>query len=589
MATLLQLHSLSQSHGNDFLFEDISFSIHQGDRIGIIGPNGAGKSTLLKVLMGLQTQDAGNITKKQNLRIGYASQSPEFPDLTLEEILLDGKTDEERKTRARILLSKAKFSDPACKAKGLSGGWKKRLDIVRALMDEPDLLLLDEPTNHLDIEGIQWLEKLLTREKVSFVVVSHDRDFLENVCTSTLELNRCYPEGIFMSDCKLSEFFELKVAFIEGQIQMEHSLRSTVKEEVAWLRKSPKARTTKSRSRMQKAYELQSELANLSHRNKKVVIDVNFSASERETKKLIACKNLCKSIDGRQLFKGIDILLSPKSRLGIVGKNGTGKTTLLKMIAGKIPQDMGTIKYADDLKIVYFDQHRDEIPPNISLKEALSPNSEFVNYRGNEIHVHGWAKKFLFPEERLQLPVRLLSGGEKARIFIAKLMLEPADILLLDEPTNDLDIDTLEIIEESLREFTGSVVLISHDRSLMANVCNQILALGLGDGDAKFFTDFRQYEKLSSELQPKKEVVSKVEKPVQEKKLSYKEQRELSQMEESILKVETEIGSLQQELNLYGANPTKSVEIYTSLAIKQKQHEELFQRWQHLLNLSSTV
>jgi ATP-binding cassette subfamily F protein uup len=588
MTTLLAAQAVSKAHGNQTLFDGISFSVFQGDRIGIIGPNGAGKSTLLRCLCGLDVPDEGTITKKQNLVIGYASQFPEFPEASIEEVLLEGSQDVERRTRARILLSKAEFVDRSCSASSLSGGWKKRLDILRALMCEPDLLLLDEPTNHLDIEGIEWLEKLLVKEKTSYMVVSHDRTFLQQVCTSIIELNPCYPDGICMSACRLEEFYAEKEKFLQGQIQQEASLRSTVKEELEWLKKSPKARTTKSRSRVQQAHELHEELIRLSQRNKKTVAAIEFSASERETQKLIACKNICKTVGGKELFHGIDLILSPGTRLGIVGKNGTGKTTLLKIIAGKIAQDMGTIKYADQLRIVYFDQHREHIQPDISLKEALSPHSEYVHFRGQMIHVHGWAKKFLFSSERLQLPVRCLSGGERARILIAKLMLEPADILLLDEPTNDLDIDTLEIIEENLCAFPGSVVLISHDRSLMEHVCNQILALG-DHTEQRFFQDFRQWEQAKRE-QPKrsqesKSVEEKAEVLNQEKKLSYKEQKELAGMEASIERIEQKMEEIGRELELYGANQQKSIELYQMLAAKQKEHEALFERWQYLLNL----
>ncbi|MDB6080805.1 MAG: tylosin resistance protein, partial [Chlamydiia bacterium] len=470
-ATLLGIQSLSKAHGTQELFEDISFTIAEGDRIGLLGPNGAGKSTLLKILMGLEKADYGSISRRQGLRVGYASQSPEFSSKTLEKVLTDQDLlhgdENERLTRARILLGKAQFTDFTQDASTLSGGWKKRLDIVRALMQEPDLLLLDEPTNHLDLEGIVWLEKLLMREKAGYVVVSHDRYFLENVANKIIELNKCYPQGLFISSGNMSSYRQHKEEFLLGQAEQERSLASVVRDEIEWLRKSPKARTTKSRSRIEKAHNLIEELSEVSKRNKISTVDLDFTASDRETRKLLSAKNLAKSLSDKELFKGIDLLLSPGSRLGIVGKNGTGKTTLLKILAGKITQDAGTIKYADNLKLVYFDQHREHIPPQATLKEALSPNGEMVNYRGQSIHVNGWARKFLFAPDRLTLPVSYLSGGERARILIARLMLEPADILFLDEPTNDLDIATLEVIEESLKEFPGAVVLISHDRCLM--------------------------------------------------------------------------------------------------------------------------
>lgn len=591
MTSLLGIHSISKSHGTQDLFEDISFTISQGDRIGLLGPNGAGKSTLLKILLSLEPVDSGTLSRRQNLRIGYASQSPEFTSQTIEEVLLreaPNEDENEALTRARILLGKAQFTNFSQDASKLSGGWKKRLDIVRALMQEPDLLLLDEPTNHLDLEGILWLEKLLTKERTAYMVVSHDRYFLNNVANKIIELNKCYPEGLFISEGNMESYKASKEAFLSGQLEQQRSLSSTVRDEIEWLRKSPKARTTKSRSRIQKANALIDELADVVERNKTFKVDIDFTASERETRKLLTGKNLTKSIGPKELFKGVDVILSPGTRLGIVGKNGTGKTTLLKILAGEIAQDMGTIKYADNLKLVYFDQHREHISPTMTLREALAPNGDMVNYRGQFIHVHGWAKKFLFKPERLSLPVGYLSGGERARILIAKLMLQPADILFLDEPTNDLDIATLEVIEENLKEFQGAVVLISHDRCLMDTICTQILGLG-HENEQRFFADYRQWEEACKETPAKKEPESK---PIQAtpvtlkpaKKLSYHEQRELNGMEQAIITQEALIASFEEKLNAphVQSDPTKSIEFYRLLGEAQGTLERMFERWEFL-------
>lgn len=592
MTSFIGIHSLSKSYGTQILFDGISFTLCQGDRIGLVGPNGAGKSTLVKIIMGAEQPDEGSISCRQGLRIGYASQSPEFPSKPLEDILLaeEAHGDElERLTRARTLLSKAQFTDFSQDATKLSGGWKKRLDIIRALMSEPDFLLLDEPTNHLDIEGILWLEKFLLREKISYMVVSHDRYFLENVTNKIIELNKCYPEGIFVSDGNMSAYLANKEAFLDAQAQKQRGLAFMVREETEWLRKSPKARTTKSVSRIQRAHELIEELSEIKTRNKKEKIGIDFSASDRATRKLLVAKNLGKSLGGKLLFKGVDILLSPGSRLGIVGKNGTGKTTLLQILAGLIPQDVGTVKYADNLKLVYFDQHREQIPPDISLRRALSPSSDVVNYRGQSIHVNGWAKKFLFTPDRLELPVSCLSGGERARILMAKLMLEPADILFLDEPTNDLDIPTLEVIEESLKEFSGAAVIISHDRYLMDTLCTEILGLG-EEGEQKLFADYTQWEQAIAQAsqQQKKAPVSKQEPVIAKanptKKLSYNEQRELDNMEDTIMKVESEIADWHMKLESpeIHNDAQKSLECYRLLAVAQHKLEELFARWAFL-------
>lgn len=588
---LIGIHSLAKAFGTQILFDDLNFAIEESDRIGLIGPNGSGKSTLLKILAGLEDPDQGYISKRQGLKIGYASQMPEFPaNATIEDIIL--KSSPYNLAYALELLGKAQFTDFSVLASSLSGGWKKRLDIICALKDDPDLLLLDEPTNHLDLEGILWLEKFLERERRAFIVISHDRYFLENVSNKTIEINRCFPQGLFSCDGPINQYLERKQAFLEVQRQEEMGLNSLVKEELEWLRRSPKARTTKSRARIQRAHAMMEDLADIKTRNKTVKADIEFNASERETRKLLTAKNLTKSLGGKLLFKGVDLVLSPGSRIGIVGENGTGKTTLLKILAGTMQQDMGTIKYADELNLVYFDQHREQLPGNITLKEALSPTSENVIYRGQSIHVNGWARRFLFSPDRLKLPVSCLSGGERARILIARLMLKPADILFLDEPTNDLDIQTLEVIEESLTTFAGAIVLISHDRCLMDSVCTQIVGLGK-QTEEQSFADIGQWEQAQSKTKAKKE--EEKSKPVvnqtlkaPSKKLTYNEQRELDGMEKSIEEVEKEIAELQKNLEKHSADAQKSLECYRLLANAQEKMEKLFERWQTLIDKSAT-
>lgn len=553
--TLLTAHSLSKSYGAKTLFRDISLTISRGDRVGFIGPNGTGKSSLLKILADIEPPDSGDIIRKQGLRVGYASQMPEFPDLPMLEMLAGD--DPEKLVRAQVLLGKAQFMDLTKKASELSGGWKKRLDIVRALLEEPDLLLLDEPTNHLDLEGILWLEGFLQRLQIAFVVISHDRYFLEAVSSKIMELNPCYPKGIFECDGGMRRFYEVKADFLEAQTQQEKGLKSALRKEIEWLRSTPKARTTKSESRVKRAHQMMDTLQNVKERNRSEVAKIDFAASQRQTRKLIVAKNIGKTMGGKSLFSKLDVVLSPGVRLGVLGKNGTGKTTLLRLLARELDPDEGNVKYADDLELVYFDQHREKIPLDVSLREALCPSGDQVYYLGRAIHVVGWAKKFLFDSDRLDLPVRMLSGGERARILIAKLMLKPADVLFLDEPTNDLDIQTLEVIEESLMEFPGAVVLISHDRCLMDRVCTGFIELG---------------EEETEKPKEKKE-----KKKTEKKGLSYHEQRELSMMEEKVLKAEEELAELEAQLT-----GGEQVALYEKMGKKQKELDGLYERWQEL-------
>ena len=583
MALLVSLHDISKSFGSQKLFEHLSLSINEGDRMGLGGPNGAGKSTLLKILYGIEDADVGHVAKKQGLKMSYAGQAPEFPQKPLEEILIAEVpylSEEDARVKAHTLLDKAKFPDFEALPSTLSGGWRKRLDIVKAWMKDPDLVLLDEPTNHLDLEGIDWLENFLKKERVACLIVSHDRRFLQNVCNRVAEIHKCFPEGVFVSDGNWETFLLRKDEFLQGQLERERSLAGTVRDEVDWLRRSPKARTTKSKSRIDKANNLIQELQDVRQRNTNQKAELQFAASERETRNLLVATNLSKTLGEKLLFKGVNIKLSPGTRLGIVGRNGTGKTTLLKILSGEMSQDLGTVKYAQDLSLVYFDQHRESLDPHISLREALSPQGDFVRFHGQEIHVNGWARKFLFPPERLNLPVSCLSGGEKARILMAGLMLKPADILFLDEPTNDLDIPTLEVIEESLLEFPGAVVLITHDRYLMDKICTQILALGEGE-EPKVYADYAQWEAAEKASPKQKESIKTSSAPPPKKKLSYKEQKELEGMEEAISALEQEIASL----SLQAMDSSKPLQIYDQMGVSQKKLDELYERWQYLLDL----
>lgn len=557
---LLTCSSLYKSFGSKVLFKNISFSVFEKNRIGLIGPNGAGKSTLLKILEGTEAADSGEVICKKGLKIGYVPQITEFPDLSPREILNQKGHPEHIVSK---WLSKTGFRGDELSAKHLSGGWKKRLSLACALIDSPDLLLLDEPTNHLDLEAVLWLEKFLEREVASFILVSHDRAFLTKSVNRIIDLDPTYPEGLFSIDGNYEFFLIKKREFLTGQIAEEHSLASKVRHQKNWLQSSPKARTTKARARVDEANEIIDEHKDLKKRNQKREAGIGFISSERETQKLIVCKNVSKSLGEKLLFKHLDLTLSPKTRLGLIGSNGSGKTTLLRLLVDEIKPDMGTIKRADDLKIVYFDQHRMKLDENLTLKEALSPGGDFVNFRGQSIHVNGWCKRFLFTEDCLAMPIKKLSGGERARISIAHLMLEPADVLLLDEPTNDLDISTLEILEESLIDFPGAIVLITHDRFMMEKVCNQFLTLG-------------EEKKKIQEKKPEK-----IEEKKKKSALTYFERKEFESIEEKIKALEEKMGAFQRDLEIETSSD-KLVEICKNIDKIEKEINHLYSRFEEL-------
>lgn len=597
MSLILSLHNISQAYGSRPLFSDLTFHIREGERIGLIGPNGCGKSTLLKIIAGELAPDEGKITKRGSLTLGYSSQMPSIPEITCLDYVLSGiltKSDDAQ-IRAKTLLSKALFPDPLARADELSGGWKKRLDILRALISEPDLLILDEPTNHLDLEGIWWLEDFLKKECPSFLLVSHDRSFLLNTCDRIIEINRCYEKGLLETDGSYLQHLEHRQLTLSAQAERQRSLKSSVTTELDWLRRSPKARTTKSQSRIDRAQSMIEELSSIRERNNVQKVQVQFNASERQTQNLLVARRLCKSMSGKTLFEHLDLNISPGTRLGIVGPNGSGKTTLMKIFYGQLEADSGTLKRTEDLVCVWFDQHRETLDDSLSLKDALSPEGDFVKYHGQEIHVSGWAKRFLFPQDKLLLPIKELSGGERARIHLARLMLQSADILFLDEPTNDLDIPTLEVLEESLSEFEGAIVLISHDRELMDRVCDEVLCLGLGP-TAQLVAGSQQWQSLiKKQVDVELAKKAKASKPKQEAPvttspmgLSSKEKQELRQMEDKILKLEKQIESEHTALASLSPSSPQTLETYAKLGKLQEEMDLLYERWHFLETKASS-
>lgn len=591
MPPLFHCQEITKSFGSRKLFSDLTLSLFSKDRIGLIGPNGSGKSTLLKIIAGTEEADSGKVSMTRGLKIGYVPQTLNFPDSSPEEILFEALQKEtqlpdyEKNVLVQTWLSKLGFQNKGISAALLSGGWKKRLSLAKELITSPDLLLLDEPTNHLDLEGVLWLEKFLVREAHTYLLVSHDRYFLQNTTNKIIEIDSSYPNGIFSADGSYAKFLEHKRDFLNGQLETQRSLASKARREQEWLRSSPKARTTKSKSRIDEAHELFENLSQVQQRNKTHRVDLSFTATERETKKLLVARNISKTMGENVLFHHLDFTLSPGTRMGLMGSNGSGKTTLLRLLANELSPDEGTIKRADELKVVYFGQHRTQLPDNMTLKQALSPNGDYVVYHGKQIHVNGWCKRFLFSPDLLDLPIGRLSGGERARIAIAHLMLEPADLLLLDEPTNDLDISTLEILEESLLEFPGAVVLITHDRYMLDRICNIFLALGNLER-TDLYASYAQWESAAkSDQQPSKPKKSKEPtRSPKKQKPSYREKVEYKEIEGKIAQLEEEMRELNDRLAdpLIAENPELLEETCTALSLGETKIEQLYLRWLEL-------
>ena len=590
-AILVNCHAISKSYTVHPLFSSISLSFSEGERMGLIGPNGSGKSTLLKILAGLETQDAGMVTPRRDTRLVYLPQADHFdPDKTVVQTLvaaLPGAAGEaEGFQRIRELASQMEFERTDQLVSTLSGGWRKRLAIARALVQQPDLLLLDEPTNHLDLDGILWLEGLLKSPSFAFVLVSHDRYFLENVTNRIVELNRLYPEGYLRVEGNYSTFIERREAFTRAQDQQQEVLSNKVRREIEWLRRGPKARSTKAKYRIDSAHELQDELSAVRARNaQNRVAQIEFDATGRKTKKLLEAKQLSLGRGGKRLFTDLDMTLSPGFCLGIMGPNGSGKSSLMHLLHGDLVPDSGSIERAYGAKIVLFDQKREQLDQNQTLKEALCPSADMVVFQGRPLHVVSWAKRFLFAPGQLTLPVARLSGGEKARLLIARLMLKSADILLLDEPTNDIDIPTLEVLEESLREFPGAIVLITHDRLLLGNLSDRILFLD-GQGRAEFFADYDQWLSAKTMAATASASVKKTAKLRKDKArgLPYKEQSELNRMEQTIEKAEAEAATIREQLEdpAIMSDAEQLGKLYGLLTEAEGKVQRLYQRWGEL-------
>lgn len=595
---IVSVRNLSKTYSSHTLFEDLSITFQPNERVGLIGPNGAGKTTLLRILAEDETPDTGWVDRSNDARIAYIPQVDVFaPDATAQSAILDALShlemeEHEPLVRARKMLRRLGFDDLDVRVDTLSGGWQKRLALGCHLVQEPDLLLMDEPTNHLDLAGIDWLERFLERAKFAFILTSHDRYFLERVTDRIVEIDPRYPEGVFSVNGHYSDFLEKRETFLQELDHERRALANEVRREVEWLRRGPQARSSKAAYRVDAAHRKIDQLSEANRRSKGTdEVTIDFNASGRRTHELITGTGLEKTLGGGLLFKGLDAHVRRGTRLGIAGNNASGKTTLLRVLGEMLEQDEGTVKHATDLRVSLFDQQREQLDLSVTLRRALAPQGDHVSFLGRSTHVAAWAKQFGFRVDQLVMPVGELSGGEKARVLMAIMMREPADVLMLDEPTNDLDIRSIEVLEEALIEFPGAVILITHDRHMLDRVCTDLIGLH-GNGEWGNYASVAQWLEADKRSKAPEESVSEEKsEPVEaspkkrsKSTLSYLEKKELAAMEETILEAEEALELVQEDLDKanVAADHIKLVELHAEQQQAQDRVDALYARWEEL-------
>lgn len=606
MSILINVFDLSKSFAARTLFEGISFSIESGERIGLIGPNGAGKSTLLRIIAGETEPDGGKLSPQRGLRLGYLPQVPQFrPGSTVQSSVLEGARDphewetlaKAQELMSRLSLNTEKGLSPDVSIDHLSGGWRKRVALARELLKGPDLLLLDEPTNHLDVESIIWLEEFLAKSSFATLTITHDRVFLQKVSTRILELDRRHKDGLLSVKGDYAAYLEIREGLIKGQEAREERLRNTLRRETEWLRRGPQARLTKQQARINRAEELREDVEDLTQRNRSARAQLDFQSLEKNPKKLIEAKGIAKSYGGEVVVPPLDLLVSPKQRIGLIGPNGCGKSTLIRLLLGQEKPDAGSVHHADRLQVSYFEQNRSTLEPERSVLKTICPDGDFVQYCGKPVHAKSYLSRFLFDYPQMDLPVGRLSGGEQARLLLAQLMLNPANVLVLDEPTNDLDMATLDVLREVLEEFDGAILLVSHDRYFVSQVCTKLLAFGFEPDGRKAivpFSDLEQWENWR--LTQKKPDSRKGAAPLpaaddaatvppgKKRKLSYKDQRELDGIEDRIREAEERLGRLTAESALpeVVSDAARLLELTRGMSEAQAEVDRLYARWAEL-------
>lgn len=577
MTNLINAKDLSCKVSYKVLFESLCLTINKGSKLGLLGPNGAGKSTLIRLLTKDLEPCSGHVSHKKDLRVYLLEQHLSFKHKNVFDELFYAFSPEELshvkdlKREVETALYKLGFTELEQSPLNLSGGWQKRLALAKVLLLQPELLILDEPTNHLDLDSILWLERFLHREIPSYIIVSHDRYFLNQSCEETLEINPLYPNGYFFSAFSYESFLEKKAQHLQALDNQFQALKSKSKKESHFLQSNAKARTTKSRSRTEAAQKLLRELHTLKSKRKALNSNpLSFQGSDKQSKVLF-------KINGA--FGIEDMKITRDLRLGILGPNACGKSTFLKSLMGQFTPSKGTIKPKEDLKIAFLSQTRQELQQDVLLKDALCERGEELWLMGKWIHVNRAAQMLGFASEQLEQKVSLLSGGEQAKILLARLLGMEAELIILDEPTNDLDIETIEWLEESLINFPGAVICVSHDRFFLD--CFSNLLMSFKDYQALFFASYGQYQNWLQSLEEEKSFKS-TKKIKRSSSLNNQEKKELKDLPGKIVELEKRVTLLEKELLAQGHDHASIEKLSLQMAQLTQQLEQAFERWEEL-------
>ena len=597
---ILNVEKVSKTYGEKELFNNISLGINSGDKIGLIGVNGTGKSTLLKIIAGVEEPDEGQVVKGRGIELAYLAQTPlYYENENVLEYVMRGKHADSQ-PKAKEILNKLGITNHGAMMNILSGGQKKRAALARTLVEPARLLILDEPTNHLDNDMVLWLEQFIKNFKGELIMVTHDRYFLDNVTNRIVELDKA---SLYSYDTNYSGFLELKTQREEMERATEAKRQNILRKELAWIRRGCQARSTKQQARIDRFEDMKEASKQARARFDKQLMDMN-SVSSRLGRKTVELHNICKSFGERTIIDDFTYIFLRDDRIGIVGDNGCGKSTLMKIIAGQLEPDSGSVEVGETVRIGYFMQENEPLDDSLTVLEFVRSIGEYVTTADGKATASQMCEKFLFTPKQQWTPISKLSGGEKRRLYLLSVLMSAPNVLILDEPTNDLDIETLEILEEYLDGFAGIVITVSHDRYFLDRVVDRIFAFEAGGHLTQYeggYTDYRDkcvssiynVESNGTSDAPKSKAAGQVKKVYNSHedkiKFTYMEQKEYETIDDDIEKLETKVSELDDEIAKNATSYSKLAELTKEKEDVDRQLEEKMERWEYLNDLAEKI